>query len=107
MAYNYVTVNATYESSLGKGAYGRYVWFPSANIVDSVNNVNFEEPVQIGFLDANGSFSVSLLATDNPGLSPFHWVLVLYVGAESVAPTPYLVPFANGATQPLDKLAKA
>lgn len=107
MAYNYVTVTYTYETSLLAAAIGRVEWRPSGPITDSTNHLEFEEPVQLVELDANGAFSVSLLATDNAGLSSFNWVFTPWVQGEEVEATAYLVAHADGASQTLDSLTKA
>lgn len=107
MAYNYVTVQATYETASGTAATGRYQWYPTASIDDSVNHINFELDPVLGVLDITGAMSVQLLATDNAGLSTFYWTFTLFVEGEEVIPKTFEVRFADGATQHVDGLTEA
>lgn len=104
MAYNYVTVQAKYTTSTGTAAVGKVTWFPTAPIVDATAHITIAEPVSELVLDANGMFSVALLATDNSALSVFGWGFIPYIGGVP-RDTQYMkVLFASGATQWIDQL---
>lgn len=107
MAYNYVTVTATYQTTPGTAANGRYEWYPSTSVVDSSTGDEMDIAPILAQLDSTGSFSVVLLATDNANLSTFYWAYNKWIEGEEVGGVTYYVRFADGATQALDKLTVA
>ena len=105
MTYNYVSVQAKYQSSTGVPGVGRVQWWPTAPIVDAVAHLTLTEIVDEITLDATGSFSVSLLATDNVNLSVFGWAFRPAIAGVSDEIQLMQVRFlSGGSTQWIDQL---
>jgi hypothetical protein len=99
MSYNFVTVTGQYAAFGINANVGRVEWYPSDTVQDTSTTEDVTPVYQTINLDATGSFSVVLLATDNANLTSFGWTFVPYIPGQDYKPVTYLVPFANGATQ--------
>ena len=65
-----VTLTGTYEDYSGNPLSGTVRIEGPTWLVDSVNDIVFENPAQTITLDNTGSFSVDLVATDATGVTP-------------------------------------
>jgi hypothetical protein len=73
--------------------------------VDGVAHLTFTEPIDELTLDATGSFSQILLATDNTNLSVFGWAFRPSIAGVSVEIQLFTVTFLTlGATAWIDEL---
>lgn len=91
-----VTLTGTYETVLGEPASGTIKFEGPTWVVDTVNDIVFTASETVT-LDANGAFSVELVATDATGTvpTPFTYSVVEYI--EGVRPHRYTIalPKAN------------
>lgn len=102
---SYVTVTGT----LGPGAVGATATFtPSGWLADPADQMLIPPaPDPVTLLD-NGTFSVSLLATDNTAPAPSGWTWsVTFAGIAGVPPYSFsfALPYADGAVQDISALA--
>lgn len=99
MALSYVTLTG----SLGAGAIGATAIFTPSNWLTDAADAQLlpPEPVAVR-LSATGTFTTSLLATDNAAPLPAGWTwTAVFAGISGVAPNTFSfrLPFANGSVQ--------
>lgn len=94
MALPSVTLTGTFPSADGKPVSGQVSFTPSAQILDSHDVVIIPQVPVTRSLDSNGSFSVSLIPTDAPGLTPTGWTytITIHLGGGSPVSYPILLP---------------
>lgn len=108
MAYNFVTVTGKYQDGSGNAAVGIVEFAPSGPIVDLTNKLTISLPVPLTTLAAaTGSFSVSVLAMDNSGLSAFTWIFRPHIAGVPVDDQYLSILFSNGATQDITAIPAA
>jgi hypothetical protein len=95
------TVTGSYKNSSGTAAKGRVTFTPTTNVIDENNLVIASDTVSAA-LNANGSFSIDLPATDNPKLVPSDWAYIVNVRLYGVKPLKYYVKLPYGDGQPVD-----
>ena len=108
MALSYVTL--TLDLFDGQGSHlngGTAVFTPSVQLTDATDGeIVTQAPVTAAF-KAAGSPVVSLLATDNAGVTPAGWAWTVAFSRVPGAPASFsfFLAFANGAAQNLSALA--
>lgn len=95
------TVTGSYKNSSGVAAKGRVTFTPTTNIIDENNLVIASDTVSAA-LNANGSFTIDLPATDNPKLVPSDWAYIVNVRLYGVKPLKYYIKLPYGDGQPVD-----
>ena len=103
MALNSVTLTGSVPG--GSGAEATFT--QSAWLTDSTDNELIPPISRSVTLDANGKFSISLLATDNAALLPAGWTWSVVISGINVASLgfSFFLPFSGGATQDIADLA--
>lgn len=93
------TVTGTYVTGSGSPAKGRVVFTPSSRILDQYDAIILEAALT-ATLDATGSFSISLPATDNPLLYPQQWTYTVRVKLFGQKESEFAVyiPYGNGSS---------
>lgn len=102
-----MTNNVTVTASFGSGAEGHFLFAATGTLV-SDSNVAIVTPVIDGQIDATGTLSVSLLASDNYGAGELTWNVFLSVrGMSDIFVQGFVVNFAQGANQNLFTILEA
>jgi len=86
----YITVHGTFLDSFDNPSQGSITFAPPPVLVDPGSSVIYSRPVSAN-LDSTGSFSVSLVCTDNPPLVPVGWSYTVTERIAGAAPRIYQV----------------
>lgn len=104
MALNYVTLTG----NLPRAAFATAIFTPSNWLIDATDAQLIPPASKTITLSSQGTFSVSLLATDNSNATPngWYWTITIcgIVGVPSYTAN-FFLAFANGATQDISSLA--
>lgn len=106
MALNYVTLTGKIQDAQGNPSGGKVTFTPGGWLTDTTDQL-LVDPVPVTItLTVSGTFSVSLLATDNTAATPAGWTWTAAI-SPSAGPgysLSFFLPFSGGATQDISAL---